>query len=103
MHNVARGNLKASLATWLDEARPKSPFVGLLLLLLLLSVPPLPLLPLLGVLLLLLSSSPPLLLQEMLLLLRRSVAVVQCLCLSSQVVASPIGDTWVCVYMQPAI
>ena len=53
VHSVARGSLKASLATWLDEARPKSALVGLLLLLLLLSVPSLPLLSLLGVLLLL--------------------------------------------------
>ena len=102
MHSVARGSLKASLATRLDEARPKSPSVGLRLLLLLLSVPLLPLLSLLGVLLLLLSLSPPLLLQEMLLLLRRSVAVVQCLCLFSQAVASPICDMWVFMYMQPA-
>ena len=87
--------MKASLATWLDEARPKSALVGLLLLLLLLSVPSLPLLSLLGVLLLLLSLSPPLSLQEMLLLLRRSVAVVQCLRLFSQAVASPSGDMWV--------
>ena len=103
MHSVARGSLKASLATWLDEARPKSALVGLLLLLLLLSVPSLPLLSLLGVLLLLLSLSPPLLLQETLLLLRRSVAVVQCLSLSSQVAASPKGDRWVFMYMQPAV
>ena len=102
MHSVARGSLKASLATWLGEARPKSALVGLLLLLLLLSVPPLPLLSLLGVLLLLLSLSPPLSLQEMLLLLRRSVAVVQCLRLFSQAVVSPIGDTWAFVYVQPA-
>ena len=95
MHSVARGSLKASLATWLNEARPKPALVGLLLLLLLLSVPPLPLLSLLGVLLLLLSLSPPLSLQEMLLLLRRSVAVVQCLRLFMQAVASPIGDMWV--------
>ena len=95
--------MKASLATWLGEARPKSALVGLLLLLLLLSVPPLPLLSLLGVLLLLLSSSPPLLLQEMLLLLlRRSVAVVPCWCMFLQAVALPIGDVWVFMYMQPA-
>ena len=56
MHNVAMGSLKASLATWLDKAKPEQAMVGLLLLLLLLSVPSLPLLSLLGVLLLLLPS-----------------------------------------------
>ena len=95
MHSVARGSLKASLATRLDEARPESALVGLLLLLLLLRVPSLPLLSVLGMLLLLLSLSPSLSLQEMLLLLRRSVAVVQCLRLFSQAVASPMGDMWV--------
>ena len=56
MHSVAMGSLKASLATWLDKAKPEPAMVGLMLLLLLLSVPLLPLLSLLGVLLLLLSS-----------------------------------------------
>ena len=103
MHNVAMGSLKASLATWLDKAKPEPAMVGLMLLLLLLSVPMLPLLSLLGVLLLLLSLSPPLSLQEMLvLLLRRRVAVVQCLRLFSQAVASPVGDMWGFMYMQPA-
>ena len=102
MHNVAMGSLKASLASWLDKAKPEPAMVGLMLLLLLLSVPLLPLLSLLGVLSLLLSLSPPLSLQEMMLLLRRSVAVVQCLRLFMQAVASPIGDMWVFMYVQPA-
>ena len=97
MHSVARGSLKASLATWKEEARPKSTLVGMLLLLLLLSVPSLPLLSLLGVLLLLLSSSPPLLLQGMLLLQSRIVAILRCRCLLSQAVALLIGNLWVFV------